>query len=414
MKSTNLSNSITVFLSGDVMTGRGVDQVMQHPSVPRIHEPVLKGFLKNVIRAWSQYRVHSGQSWRLLLRGIGTISFGRSAKGYVYLAENRHGRIPQPIAFEYIWGDAIKEFADVPSDVRIVNLETSITTNDAPWINKNIHYRMNPKNIPCLKSARIDCCAVANNHVLDWGYAGLEETLEVLRQSGIQATGAGQDLDEAEAHATVDVTGKGRVLVFAFGHHSSFIPRKWAAFHNQPGVNLLGDLSGSTIRGIRERILRVKQSTDIVVASIHWGHNWGYEIPAEHRMFAHKLIEEAAVDVVHGHSSHHVKGIEVYRDRLILYGCGDLLNDYEGIGMPEDYRPYLGLMYFARINASTGKLVHLRMTPMKMKRFALNRASHTDALWLKSRLNREGERLGTRVELSEIDETLSLLWESPS
>ena len=75
-----------------------------------------------------------------------------------------------------------------------------------------------------------------------------------------------------------------------------------------------------------------------MVASVHWGSNWGYDIPREQTVFAHRLIDEAGVDIIHGHSSHHVRAIEVYKDRLILYGCGDFLNDYEGISGYEEFR----------------------------------------------------------------------------
>lgn len=80
-------------------------------------------------------------------------------------------------------------------------------------------------------------------------------------------------------------------------------------------------------------------------------------------MFAHRLIDEAGVDIIHGHSSHHVKAIEVYKDKLILYGCGDFLNDYEGIGGYEEFRADLALMYFATVEPSTGKVFDLHMTP---------------------------------------------------
>jgi poly-gamma-glutamate synthesis protein (capsule biosynthesis protein) len=105
-----------------------------------------------------------------------------------------------------------------------------------------------------------------------------------------------------------------------------------------------------------------------------------------------------------------VKGIEVYKDRLILYGCGDFLNDYEGIEGYEYYRDDLTLMYFPGLDPSTGKLVALGMTPMQIKHFRLNRASSADALWLSDILNREGKRFGTRVELNE-DNTLTLQWD---
>jgi len=58
----------------------------------------------------------------------------------------------------------------------------------------------------------------------------------------------------------------------------------------------------------------------MVIASIHWGSNWGYNTPSDQRKFAHKLIDDASVDVIHGHTSHHVKGMEVYKGKLIIYG----------------------------------------------------------------------------------------------
>jgi poly-gamma-glutamate synthesis protein (capsule biosynthesis protein) len=107
--------------------------------------------------------------------------------------------------------------------------------------------------------------------------------------------------------------------------------------------------------------------------------------------FAHRLIEGAGVDIIHGHSSHHVKGIEVYLDKPIIYGCGDFINDYEGIGGYESFRSDLSLMYFVRMNPSTGKLAGLRMIPTQMRKFRVNRASRPDAEWLWETLNRKGK-----------------------
>jgi poly-gamma-glutamate synthesis protein (capsule biosynthesis protein) len=154
----------------------------------------------------------------------------------------------------------------------------------------------------------------------------------------------------------------------------------------------------------------VEREGDIVVVSIHWGGNWGYGIPSEQIAFAHKLIDDAGVDIVHGHSSHHVKGIEVYKDRPILYGCGDLLNDYEGIGGYEQFRSDLALMYFVSVDPSTGQLARLRMTPTQTRHLRVNRASSEDGLWLRNVLNREGEQFGTQVEVDQSG-TLTLRWD---
>lgn len=205
------------------------------------------------------------------------------------------------------------------------------------------------------------------------------------------------------------VAGKGRVLLFAFGTESSGIPRRWEATPATPGVNLLPDLSAATVRGIAGRVRALRRPGDLVIASIHWGGNWGYGVTREEIAFAHALIDTAGIDLVHGHSSHHVKGIEVYRGKPILYGCGDLIDDYEGIGGYEEFRGELGLAYFVRMDAATGRLLSLRMVPTRLRRFRLHRATPTEAKWLEGTLNREGKRFGTRV-VPAADGTLELRW----
>ncbi len=364
--------AITLFLCGDVMTGRGIDQALPHPGDPRICEPYLT-----------------------------------SARDYVALAEERHGPLPLPLGFSEIWGDALAELRLVAPDLRIVNLETAVTRSEDCG-DKGISYRMSPDNLPCLTAAGIDCCVLANNHVLDWGRAGLIETLESLERAGIKRAGAGRDGLEAEAPAILPVAGKGRVLVFAFGHGSSGIPPDWAAAQARPGVSLLPDLSDTSLEVVAASVKARKRPGDLVVVSLHWGPNWGYGIPATQRAFAQGLIE-AGVDVVHGHSAHHVKGIEVYRQRPIFYGCGDFFDDYEGITGYETYRDDLVLMHFVTLAPETGALLACRMTPLQIRRFRLNRPSAQDARWLGELLSREGAPLGTRVELGE-DGRLTLIW----
>jgi poly-gamma-glutamate capsule biosynthesis protein CapA/YwtB (metallophosphatase superfamily) len=355
---------VTLSLCGDVMTGRGIDQVLPHPSNAVLYEP-----------------------------------YATSAVEYVAMAENAYGRIPKPVVFSYIWGDAIEELDRMAPTARVVNLETSVTTSEdhAP---KGINYRMHPANSPCLTAAKIDCCVLANNHVIDWGRSGLAETLATLRRAGIKTTGAGRNLTEAEGPAIIEAGGDSRVLVFGVGTADSGIPRDWAATETRAGVMLLRDLSQSTVDRIAERVGAAKRVRDIAVLSIHWGGNWGYGIPQEQRIFAHGLIDSAAVDVVQGHSSHHPKAIEIYRDKPILYGCGDFLNDYEGISGHEEFRSELVLMYFVAIDSSTRKLLRLQMAPFEIKRFRLQRATHQDATWLGDTLNREGKGFGTQVILN--------------
>ncbi|HET9132518.1 MAG TPA: CapA family protein, partial [Terriglobia bacterium] len=134
--------------------------------------------------------------------------------------------------------------------------------------------------------------------------------------------------------------------------------------------------------------------------------NWGYAIPERQSQFAHRLIEEG-IDLVHGHCSHHVKAVEVYRDHLILYGCGDLITDYEGISAHESFRSDLALIYLVTMDPQQGRLLGLRLVPMQVRHFRLNRVSKSDARWLCNRLNDLGSSFSTEVRLAD-DNSMTL------
>ncbi len=361
-----------IFLCGDVMTGRGIDQVLPHSVEPSLYE------------AWIT-----------------------DARDYVALAQQANGPVPAPVDFPYPWGDALGELARAAPHARVINLETSITHWAKPWPGKGIHYRMHPSNLAVLTVAGIDCCVLANNHVLDWGREGLQDTLHALHDAGLATPGAGADAAEARRPAVIG-TAAGRLLVYGCGHGSSGIPAPWAAGDPLSGVNLLPDLSADTARRIGEHCRPFRRPGDRLIVSIHWGPNWGYDVPDEHITFAHDLVDLAGADIVHGHSSHHVKSLEVYRGRLVLYGCGDLINDYEGISGYERYRSELSALYFVHLGPQ-GELQRLRMVLMRMRRLRLERAGADDARWLQQTLVAQGPTFNTRLEpLS--DNTLELRW----
>ncbi len=318
----------------------------------------------------------------------------------------------RPVGFDYIWGDALAELERVRPDARIVNLETAVTTSDDAWPAKPVLYRMHPVDIPCLTAARLDRCTLANNHVLDWGRAGLAETLSALHGAGIRTAGAGADATEAAAPAIIALGDEVRILVFAFGMSSSGVPPEWRATQSSLGVNWIADLSTRTVNAITQQLAAFVQPGDVVVVSMHWGGNWGYAIPRREREIAHALIDTPRVDIVHGHSSHHLKGIEVYRGRPVMYGCGDLLNDYEGIGGYEAYHGDLGVMYFVKLDTGNHRLVQLSMVPTQIRHFRINRAPPDAADWLLQTLNRECGELGTAVQ-QQPDGTFVLQFDRP-
>jgi poly-gamma-glutamate capsule biosynthesis protein CapA/YwtB (metallophosphatase superfamily) len=354
----------TLFVCGDVMTGRGIDQIQRYSCPPEIHEPYV-----------------------------------RDARDYVALAEEASGPIQRPVPPAYIWGDALDELERVGPDARIINLETSITTNEEFWRGKSIHYRMHPANIGCLTAARVDVCVLANNHVLDYGRAGLDETIVTLTGAGLKVAGVGASIDQARKPAIVNRGDRGRILVFAVAAENSGVPKTWAATATSSGVDLLHDFSDTTADELLDRARGSKQLGDSVVVSVHWGDNWGYEVPDAHIRFAHRLLD-GGVDLIHGHSSHHPRPIEIYNGKLVVYGCGDFITDYEGIAGYESFRDDLVLMYFPRIDVDTGELRALQMTPLQIHQMRLVRTSAHDCDSLCDRLASVSRDFGCDVTVA--------------
>ncbi len=355
---SSANGTVTLLLCGDVMLGRGIDQVLAHPGDPTLREPSI-----------------------------------RDARGYVELAEAVSAPIPRPVDDSWPWGDALAELTSAGA-VRILNLETSITQAGGFAPRKSVHYRMNPANIGCLLAARPDVCVLANNHVLDFGRDGLADTLAALAPHGLATAGAGSDVAQAFAAARTPV-GDAEVAVLACGHASSGIPRDWAASADRSGVALLPDLSEATAAGVGALVRQEKERGSIVVVSVHWGSNWGLDIPREQRHFAHLLVD-AGADIVHGHSSHHPRPVEVYAGRLITYGCGDFINDYEGIGGHEEFRGDLRLLYRVSVDP-TGALVAAELLPFRSHQLQLRRTGPLDTGWLATLLDESSRDFGVRA-----------------
>jgi len=351
---------IKIFIAGDVMTGRGVDQILPFPVDPKIYE-----------------------------------RYVTDSRDYVKLAESTNGQIPRKVSKDYIWGDALKEWEKRKPDLKIVNLETSITKNNEYMKGKGINYRMNPQNISHL--TYLDIVTLSNNHVLDYEKKGLLETISTLQSAKIKFAGAGENISLAQAPAMGKIN-KNRVLVFSMGLSSSGIPNSWKASKDNPGVYLLDNLSEKTLEEVKSNIKNYQKPGDLIIVSIHWGSNWGYEVTTSQQKFARGLID-FGVDLIHGHSSHHPRPIEIYKGKPIIYGSGDFINDYEGISGHENYRGDLSLMYFLEFDSN--KLASFQLVPMQIKNFRLHYAGEDDKKWMLETLKKISTSFGIKYEIKE-------------
>ena len=321
----------------------------------------------------------------------------RDARGYVHLAEDANGPIPRPVDWSWPWGEVLALLDDVVPDVRLINLETTITADGEFAQRKPVCYRMHPDNVPALRVFRPDVCALANNHILDFGYQGLTDTVTALGEAGIQGAGAGADLTAVRRPAVVAVHDQHRVLIASVAMKSAGVFESWAARSDRAGVWLVWDPSErDAADDVAAELLAHKRGGDVAIVSVHWGSNWGYAIGPSDIAFAHRLID-AGVDIVHGHSSHHPRPIEIYRGRPILYGCGDVIDDYEGIGGHESFRSDLRLLYLASTDPGSGRLISLHMIPLHVRRMRLERASKPDAEWLRKTIEHTSRRFKIRV-----------------
>ncbi|CAM9970059.1 unnamed protein product, partial [Heterosigma akashiwo] len=284
---------------------------------------------------------------------------------------------------EGIWGDTLPLFRK--SNLNVINLETTITSHlEKAWENKAFHFRMDPHNLPVLKEAEIDYASLANNHILDFGVEGMVETCKELSQAKIQWAGVGHSFDEARKHALLESRSSGTapnfidnnnnssnttptvtVAAFSFSDHGSCIhgfnsahnspADLWAADIDKTGINFLDrelyDIGNDKL-GLKDLLKHPKFSSqaDLSMVSMHWGPNYSWRPSNAIQNMADFLASECAIDIVHGHSSHHVQGIQFLQSNkedpehitTVLYGCGDFITDY---AVDPVYRNDLGALY---------------------------------------------------------------------
>jgi len=304
----------------------------------------------------------------------------------------KNPNVKLPVEHKYVWGNVLEDIKS--ADVRIINLETSVTTHPVKYPEKAFNYRMHPNNLKCLKEANVEYASLANNHTLDFSNEGLYETLSSLSKFEIAFAGAGRNKEEAQRPAVFTAKGK-KIACFSAADHYDF----WFSGPNKPGINYLDvdNFKKEDIDQIKAAVkdVKAKENPDFVVFSLHWGSNYCWQPHKQKQEFAHRLIDECGVDVIHGHSSHHIQGIEVYKGKPIVYGSGDFVDDY---AVDKEYRNDLGFAYF--INWNENKTVqNIELVPTKIECCQVLKAGEQDKKWLFNTLQRLCQPFHTQVAL---------------
>ncbi|KAJ5200142.1 Capsule synthesis protein CapA [Penicillium cf. griseofulvum] len=352
------SKAFTLTFTGDVMLGRLLDQLMPEHVSNEHDERIATTFIK----------AHP----TLLAKGNYTPS--------------------SP------WGTTLPLLQS--SSLACINLETSVTTAPIPWPNKVFNYRMHPANLaPILHAGRIDYASLANNHTLDFGTEGLTETVKTLQEAKVAYAGVGETAADACKPAVLHLPrlseplDKDQQRYTVHVYSASDHPRVWASV---PGFNLF-DYTRDTRARLREMLVDGEESKPALkVFSVHWGPNYAWEPDGRITSLAHFLIDECGVDIVHGHSSHHVQGVEVYHGKLVIYGCGDFVDDY---ALNEEYRNDLGALWRVVVKEKSGgiELEKLEIFPTRVERFRAVLLDYKDAdhVWVRRKISELTEEFGT-------------------
>lgn len=279
-------------------------------------------------------------------------------------------------SFSYPWGDTLDIFN--AADVRFCNLECAISNKGEPWMRKVFHFRSDAKNVAVLKEAGIDCVSLANNHALDYGYDALLEMMEILKTEKIHYAGAGINVEMAMRPAIFEVKGV-KIGFLAITDNEDV----WEATKDIPGIYYLPiELEGRRYAALIEIVKRTKACCDILIVSAHWGSNWGDRPEPGHIPFAHSLVESGA-DIIFGHSCHVCRGVEIYKNRPIIYGAGDFIDDY---AVDLDERNDQSFIFEIE---TEGKTINgLKLYPTVIKHFQARHAK-----------GEKGERIGQHMKL---------------
>jgi poly-gamma-glutamate capsule biosynthesis protein CapA/YwtB (metallophosphatase superfamily) len=264
------------------------------------------------------------------------------------------------------------------ADLAIGNFEMPLTDGGAP-VQKLLNIRAAPAIAADVPALGFGVLTLANNHAIDYGWTGLEDTLQLLRAQKITIVGAGLNEAVAGAPAISNVQGR-RIGIIAF---SCLTPTGMSAAPDRPGISALhvetayeidpwyqmeepGDPSVVKIRTrIRDLdlaraarlVAEARAACDLLVVTIHWGFGSGEELAEYQRPLGEALIE-AGADVVHGHHPHAVHAIGFHRGKPIFFGPGTFIGQQVFLEAPPNVKALWAGMspdgYVARLSLADG------------------------------------------------------------
>ncbi|MFN8619169.1 MAG: CapA family protein [Chloroflexota bacterium] len=238
------------------------------------------------------------------------------------------------------------------ADILVVNLECAITTsNDQEQ--KHYTFKAPPVTADVLTKAGVDVAGVANNHAMDWGIKGLEDTLAAMKARGIATPGGGKDKAAATAPAIIDKNGlKVAFLAYvdAFTESTGFNTREWRATADRPGIAI------ATTKGIAADVKAAKKVADVVVVLVHAGYEYQPRHNGEQKAYAMAALDAGAALVLGAHP-HVLQGYKKVGSQFIAWSLGNFV--FDGMDGASDTA-------ILALDLSKEGVSHVKWTPVKL------------------------------------------------
>lgn len=267
------------------------------------------------------------------------------------------------------------------ADLTLVNLECPFTERGEK-LPKRFNFRARPELVEIFKAGSLNVVTLANNHTMDYGTVGLDDTLATLDAAGIAHVGAGKDLEEARLPAVLERAGmKIGFLGYYFQSAANMLESKELfATPGRPGVaGCYTDLA--CVRDqIVEDVQRLASQTDAGFVYFHWGKEGSTDVLEYQIELAHLCIDLGCQGVFGAHP-HRLQGVEVYRNRPIFYSLGNFI--FGGNKDPQDKLSAIATLRVTQAGVPAAELVPIQVTrwpEAPFQPFVLTGAAREDAL----------------------------------
>lgn len=262
-----------------------------------------------------------------------------------YCPINRAGEAIERNEFASVFG-GVKEAIEA-ADYSIVNLECPIVESNAKPIDKcGPNLRCSTKGLEALKWAGFSCVTLANNHFLDYGEAGVSDSLSACKSLKVDYVGGGLNSKEAARILYKDLNGRRLAVINCCEHEFSI------ASDNSAGSNPL--IPVKQYYAIKE----AQNNADSVIVIIHGGVEL-FWLPSARMIETYRFFIDAGADAVINHHQHCYSGYEVHNGKPIFYGLGNFC--FDGIGGGDKWTSG----YMARLDFSDSGSIDFELIPYR-------------------------------------------------